>query len=249
MVPNPAKTIIEFIAKDKIEPALLAQVDYLREENKLLLEQLGKAKLTNAQRAHVAELGVKLKKCSKSLFESTINIVKPETLLKWHRKFVAQKFDGSKNREYPKQKRITKEIEAEIIRIAREDETAGYDRIVGYLHDLRINFSNTSIANVLKKHGIQPGPKRKEDLNWEKFIKAHKEMMWGCDFFTKEVWTAHGLITYYVLVFIHLGSRRLIFRYFTCAEKICKSEHKISIQHISQYVKYRIGVCSYSSCS
>ena len=50
-------------------------------------------------------------------------------------------------------------------------------------------------------------------------------------------------------MYVHLGSRRPIFRYFTCAEKIYKSEHKISIQHIFQYVKYRIGVFSDSPCS
>lgn len=210
MFPNPAKTILEFIAKDKIEPALLAQVDYLKAENTLLIEQLGKSSLTNSQRAHLAELGIKLKHFSKDLFESSISIVKPETLLKWHRKFVAQKFDGSKNRNYPKQKRITKEIEYQIVKIARDDVSAGYDKIVGYLSDLGINFSKTSIANILKKHGINPSPKRKEELTWKNFIKAHKELIWGCDFFTKETWTINGLVTYYILIFIHLGSRRLV---------------------------------------
>ena len=95
MIPNPAKIILEFIAKDKVEPALLAQIDYLRAENEVLRRQIKKTKLTNTQRVHLADLGIQIRKHSKELFESSITIVKPETLLKWHRKWVARKFDGS----------------------------------------------------------------------------------------------------------------------------------------------------------
>jgi putative transposase len=209
MIPNPCKTILQFIAKDLVEPALLAQNDYLRAENEILLSQVEKLTLNNGQRYRLAELGQRLKELNKSLFEASINIVKPDTLLRWHRKLVAQKFDGSSNRTAPSVKRITKEIEAEIVRIAREDLTAGYSKIVGYLQDLGISFSETAIANILRKHGIDPAPKRKHEQNWKEFIQSHLDLMWGCDFFTHEVWTLQGLATYYVLVFIHLGSRRL----------------------------------------
>jgi putative transposase len=209
MIPNPAKTIIEFIAKDRIEPAILAQNDYLRAENEILRKQLERLNLSLAERIRLAELGLEVRKYSKDLFKSTINIVKPDTLLKWHRQYVAKKFDGSANRTAIKQKRITKEIEDEIVRIAREDETAGYGKIVGYLDDLGINYTKPTIAKILKKHGVHPAPERKEDLTWNKFIKAHIDAHVGCDFFTKEVWTCKGLVTYYILVFIHLGSRRL----------------------------------------
>jgi hypothetical protein len=122
---------------------------------------------------------------------------------------VAKKFDGSDKRNPPHIKRITKDIESEIVRIAQEDLDAGYGKIVGYLEDLGISFSKTTIAKILKKHGIDPAPKRKHDTTWKNFIKRHMDVMWGCDFFTQEVWTLNGLVTYYVLVFIHLGSRKL----------------------------------------
>ena len=212
MSANPFKAILEFIAKDQIEPAILAQNDYLLAENRILLGIINSGeKLCNEDRKTLAELGFKLKEINKQLFEQSVQIVKPETVLQWHRKLVAKKFDGSKNRKpsTAKQKRITKEIEAEIVRIAKEDERAGYGKIVGYLEDLGINFSKTTIAKILKKYGVKPAPERKNDLTWSKFIESHKEVLWGCDFFTQEVWTLQGLMTYYVLVFIHLGSRRL----------------------------------------
>ena len=206
---NPFTAILELISKRQLEPALLAQVDYLRAENKILREQLTSLKINDTQRRKLAELGMQLKNISKELLESTVNIVQPDTILRWHRKLVAKKFDGSANRETPKVKRITKEIEAEIIKIALEDLNAGYDKIVGYLQDLGVSFSNTTIANILRKNGINPAPERKYDKTWTTFIKEHSSVMWGCDFFTHEVWSKSGLVTYYVLVMIHLSSRKL----------------------------------------
>lgn len=83
------------------------------------------------------------------------------------------------------------------------------------MDDLEINYSETTIAKVLRKHGILPAPDRKDDLTWKKFIKAHLEVMVAFDFFTKEIWTKNGLVTYYILVFIHLGSRRLFIQNIT----------------------------------
>jgi putative transposase len=206
---NPATTILEFIAKDKIEPALLSQIDYLKKENKILRKNIDSLKLTNTEREDLATLGLAIRKLNKELFEQSINIVKPETILRWHRKFVARMFDSSKNRKNVTTKRITKEIELAIVNIAREDVFAGYDKIVGYLEDLGISCSKTTIAKILKKHGVSPVPDRKEDYTWSQFIKAHLEVILACDFFTKEVWTCKGLVTYYIFVFIHLGTRKL----------------------------------------
>ena len=207
MPSNPFKAILEFVAKDKIEPALIAQIDYLTAENKLLREQTKNLNLNNEQRKHLAELAYKIKEINKTIFEASINIVKPDTILKWHRKFVARKFDGSKQRGTIK--RITKEIELQIVEMARQNLTSGYGKIKGYLDDLGISYSKTTIKGILKKYGIKPAPERKYNLTWREFIKTHTDIMWGCDFFTHEVWSRQGLVTYYILVFIHLGTRRL----------------------------------------
>jgi len=82
-IPNPVKILMALLSKDCVSKAILAQNDYLRAENKLLRSQIKRAKLTDTQRMTLAKLGIKISKYSKELFESSINIVKPDTLLKW----------------------------------------------------------------------------------------------------------------------------------------------------------------------
>jgi hypothetical protein len=65
------------------------------------------------------------------------------------------------------------------------------------------------VGNILKRHGIAPAPERKTTTTWKEFIRTHMDVLVATDFFTTEVWTLGGLVTYYVLFFIHLGSRQL----------------------------------------
>jgi hypothetical protein len=59
----------------------------------------------------------------------------------------------------------------------------------------------TTVRNILKKHGIPTSPKRK-GMDWKTFINSHLDTTWATDFFTEEVWTMGGLVTFYVLFFI-----------------------------------------------
>src|SRR5207253_2809328 len=63
--------------------------------------------------------------------------------------------------------------------------------------------------NILRRHDIPPAPKRKQTTSWKDFIRAHMAVLVATDFFTVDVLTLKGLITYYVLFFIHLESRRI----------------------------------------
>ena len=85
----------------------------------------------------------------------------------------------------------------------------GYDRIVGTLSNLGDTVSDQTVGNVLKRHGIAPAPKRSQNTTWKEFIQSHLAVLAGIDFFTVEVLTWRGLMTYYVLFFIHLESRRV----------------------------------------
>ena len=69
--------------------------------------------------------------------------------------------------------------------------------------------SDQTVGNILRRHGIAPAPKRKQTVTWKEFIQSHMAVLAGVDFFTVEVLTWRGLITYYVLFFIHLESRRV----------------------------------------
>jgi hypothetical protein len=76
------------------------------------------------------------------------------------------------------------------------------------LSNLGYQVSDQTVGNVLKRHGIQPSPTRDQETTWANFIKKHQNAIAACDFFTTEVITPAGLVTYFVLFFIHLGSRR-----------------------------------------
>ena len=96
-----------------------------------------------------------------------------------------------------------------IVRIAQENRSWGYDRIVGALANLGLTVSDQTVGNILKRHGIPPAPERKTTTTWKEFIRTHLDVLVATDFFTAEVWTLGGLVTYYVLFFLHLGSREI----------------------------------------
>jgi putative transposase len=72
-----------------------------------------------------------------------------------------------------------------------------------------MRFSDQTIGNVLRRHGVPPAPQRRRTTTWAAFIRAHLAVLSGTDFFTVEVLTLQGLVTYYVLFFIHLASREV----------------------------------------
>ena len=92
--------------------------------------------------------------------------------------------------------------------MARENSGWGCDRIVGALANLGHAVSDQTVGNILRRHGIAPAPKRSQSTTWKQFIAAHMDVLAGTDFFTVEVLTWRGLVTYYVLFFLHLETRR-----------------------------------------
>jgi hypothetical protein len=133
-------------------------------------------------------------------------VAKPDTILAWYRRLIAHQFDGSKSRSYPGRPRIAAAIEALIVRIAKGNSAWGYDRIVGALANLGYQVSDETVGNTLKRYGLAPKPQK---TTWKEFIQAHMAVLVGTDFFTVEVLTWRGLVTYYVLFFLHLESRRV----------------------------------------
>jgi hypothetical protein len=136
-------------------------------------------------------------------------IVKPDTILGWPRKRVAKKCDGSAQRKAPGLPKVDPELEALIVRRAQENRSWGYNRIVGALANLGLTVSDQAVGNVLKRHGIAPAPERKTTSTWKEFIRTHMDVLVATDFFTAEVWTLGGLVTYYVLFFLRLGTREV----------------------------------------
>ena len=161
-----------------VDEELLLRNEYLAAENRILLEQLqGRLRLTDLQRKTLAEIGYRLGR--KALAE-VANIVKPETILSWYRKLVAQKFDGSKARGVGRPQ-ISPEVETLIVRMAKENSGWGYDRIAGALSNLGHSVSDQTIGNVLRRHDIPPAPARKK-TTWAEFIRSHRVVLAATDF-------------------------------------------------------------------
>ena len=190
-----------------VDQELLTRNEYLAAENRVIKAQLrGRLKLSDAERGTLGEIGHRLGR--KALAE-VATVARPETILGWYRKLVAGKFDGSKARRGPGRPRISGEVEELILRMANENRSWGYDRIAGALANLGYSVCDQTIGNVLRRHGLPPAPGRKHTTTWAAFIRTHMDLLAGTDFFTAEVLTLHGLVTYYVLFFIHLESRRV----------------------------------------
>ena len=168
----------------------LQVIDYLREENRVLREQLGgrRLRLSDDERRRLAS---KAKLLGRRLLAEVATIVTPETLLAWHRKLIVQKYDGSRHRR-PGRPRTAKDTEALVVRMAQENRDWGYERIQGALSNLGHTVGRTTIADILRRHGIEPAPQRRRKTTWKEFLSRHWELIVAADFFTVEVWTRRG---------------------------------------------------------
>jgi len=200
------KKLLAYIT-GSVDEELLLRNEYLVAENRILRAQIkGRLKLTEGERKTLAEIG---KNLGRRILSEVAAIVKPDTILAWHRRLVAKKFDGSQKRTYPGRHKIDREIEDLIIRFAKENSTWGYDRVSAALKHLGHEVSDQTVGNVLKRNGIPSAPERKRTTTWKDFIRSHMDVLAATDFFTAEVWTKGGLVTYYVLFFMHVATRKI----------------------------------------
>ena len=180
---------------------------HLAAENRIFRHQImGRVQLTDAERKILAEIGQKL---GKQALEEIATIAKADTILGWHRQFVAQKGDGSQQQKAPGRPRVDKELEALVVRMAQENRSWGYDRIVGALANLGYTISDQTVGNVLKRHGIPPAPERKKTTTWREFIGIHIDVLVATDFFSSAVWTWLGLVLSSLLLVIHVSCRTI----------------------------------------
>src|SRR5262244_2152390 len=185
----------------------LEVIDYLREESRVLREQLGgrRVRFHDDQRRRLA---VKAKTLGRRVLAEIATLVTPETLLAWHRKLIAQKYDGAAHRA-PGRPRIAGEIEALVVRMAEENRDWGYRRIEGALSNLGHELARSTIAQILERHGMEPAPERSRKTTWKEFLSRHWELIVAADFFTVEVWTRRGLQRFIVLFLLELSTRKV----------------------------------------
>jgi Integrase core domain len=179
-------------------------IDYLREENCVLKAQLQgqRLRLTDDERRRLAARGARL---GRALLTHVATIVTPDTVLRWHRQLIARKWTYAKRR--PGRPSVLPEIRRLVVRIATDNPSWGYTRIQGALKNLGHRVARSTIATIPKQQGIPPSGER--PTSWQTFLRAHWGALVAADFFTTEVWTVRGLVTYYTVFVIELHSRRV----------------------------------------
>ncbi|HZC00138.1 MAG TPA: hypothetical protein VE844_01865, partial [Gammaproteobacteria bacterium] len=105
---------------------------------------------------------------------------------------------------------VPREVEQLVVRMAEENRTWGYRRIQGALANLDHAMDAITVRNILRRHHLEPAPQRRQaGMRWSQFLTLHWEVLAATDFFTVEVATWHGLVTYYVLFVMELATRRV----------------------------------------
>ena len=179
----------------------------LRHQINILERQVKRPRLSRLERLSLAVIANKLKQRAdrtRQQLAQSILIFKPETVLGWHRELVRRKWTFKQLRQ-PGRPRTDPDIEALIVRLARENPRMGYRKIEGELLKLGYDVGKTIIKEILRRHGIPPVPERGRS-SWRAFLKHYRHQMIACDFFTVETVL---LRTLYVLFFIELGTRRV----------------------------------------
>ena len=170
----------------------------LRHQLSVLRRQTPRPRLQPADRALLAAVSRVLPRSRWSCF-----LVQPETLLRWHRRLVAGAWT------YPHRQTgrppLDPDVQQLIVRLATENPRWGYQRIKGELQRLGVHVSATAIRTTLRRHGLDPAPRR-ATTTWRAFLREQAAGIVACDFFTIDtVW----LRRLYVLFFIELDSRRV----------------------------------------
>jgi transposase InsO family protein len=177
-------------------------VAYLVEENHILRTRLrGRIRLTDDERRRLAVHGHRL---GRRRLRQVATIVTPDTILRWHRQLIARKWTYVSR---PGRRGVLAEIQRLVVRMAGENPTWGYTRIQGALKNVGHRVGRSTIARMMKAAGVPPVPER--PTSWQTFLRAHWGAIAGADFFTTEVWTWRGLVTYYTVFVIDLASRRV----------------------------------------
>jgi putative transposase len=177
-----------------------AELRVLRHENVVLRRHVGRVRYEPADRVWLAALALLVPRSR----WSEVFPVMPATLLAWHRKLAAKKYDTSKQRK-PGRPPISQGIARLAVRMARENPLWGYRRIHGELTKLGVTVAPSTVWQILHAAGIDPAPRR-TGPTWRQFLHAQAAGILAVDYFHVDTVLLKRL---YVLVFIEHGTRRM----------------------------------------
>ena len=195
-----------------IDNELYKAIDYLREQVRVLVEhqetQGNRIRLTNRQRMRVAAKAILL---SRKMLEQCTELFTVDTIRRWYRELVAQKYDGSGNRTSPGRPQFTEEIVNLVIRFKEENPRWGYQKITDQIVYLGFKISKSTVKSILIENGYDPEPDLTVRSTWHEFIKSHWDVLAACDFFTIELFVRHKLVRCTVFFVIELSTRKVFY--------------------------------------
>jgi len=213
---------------------LIRYIEFLKTENEMLRLRIPKKRIF--LKPEEKRLLLKLGNAVGPGLKDLITIVHFRTYQRW--------LQGKKSGKTPQKigrPRTAQQIRELVLRIATETGW-GYSRILGELKKLRVfSVSRSTIINILKANNHDPGPNRGKG-SWDEFVKMHAETLWQCDFFSKRIWTAKGLRQYFVLAFLHVGSRRVFVTKACCKPDAAwmKAQARAFLEHVENSEELRI---------
>jgi putative transposase len=180
---------------------LARQVKYLKIENQILRSKLpARVTITEQERNRLCRFAKNLG----AALDELATIVHPQTIRRW----IRERRRGRKRAPQRGRRRTAEDLRKLVVKLAKENGW-GYTRILGELRKLGVrSISRNTVKNILKENGYDPGPKRGLGT-WDEFLKIHASTLWQCDFFSRKVLTSKGLRDLFVLVFLHVESRRV----------------------------------------
>lgn len=163
------------------------QIEYLQVECQILREKIGgnRVLLTDDQRRRLA---VKGKALGRRQLEEVTIIAQADTVLRWHRELIEKPEQRSNSRRAAGRPRIDQEVAGLVLRMARENESWGYKRIQGQLSNVGFRIGKSSVANILKAHGIESAPTRRQTTSWTTFLKSHFDVFRESGLDTLTLW-------------------------------------------------------------
>ncbi|MFE2183722.1 integrase core domain-containing protein [Streptomyces sp. NPDC059455] len=173
----------------------------LRHQLLVLQRQAGKPSFTDSDRAVLAGL---LHHLSKDRLRHLLLLVRPETVLRWHRELLRRRHAVTCVPRRRGRPRTFRSIRALVLRLARENVSWGYRRIHGELAALGIKVAASTVWEILRDHGIPPAPER-QSTTWADFLRGQAEALLACDLF--EVRTLTGARLYVFAVTEHATRR------------------------------------------
>lgn len=224
---------------------LIRQIEFLKAENQMLRQRVPKKRifLSDDEKLKLIDLGQVIGPALKHL----LTIVSYATYRRWVRNVVGE---GPKPKKKMGRPRTKEEIRELILKFARETGW-GYTRIMGELKKLGIKPpSRTTVKNILKENGFDPGPNRGKG-SWSEFLEMHADTLWQCDFFSKRIATRLGLRQVFVLAFIHVGTRRVFVTRSTCKPDSAwmKTQAEAFLEHPKARIFRRRLSCAIATAS